>query len=304
MTAPGPGIFDVSPRIRRALDSRCPVVGLETTLVTHGFPHPEGLAVAREIEAAVAAEGAEPATIGVLDGRIGVGLAPADLERLATSGRSVKLNPGNLAAHVASGCPGSTTVAATVYVAQAIGIRIVATGGIGGVHRGAGESRDVSSDLTALARCPVVVVCAGAKAVLDLPATLETLETLGVPVLGFGTDQFPAFYGRESGLALDRRFDDMAELARAVQVHLALGTGTGVLVANPIPREHELPRAVWQPAIDVAVSEAGKLGIRGRDVTPFLLERLRHLTEGASAFSNRALLVNNARVAARLASAG
>ena len=290
----------VAPPVAEALTARRPVVALETTLVTHGFPHPEGLEVAAALEAAVAAGGAQPATIGIVDGRIRVGLGPSELERLATSG-AAKLNLSNLAAHLAPGSCGSTTVAATLLVARRAGIRVFATGGIGGVHRNAAETGDVSADLTALARFPVAVVCAGAKAVLDLPRTRELLETLGVPVFGFATDEFPAFYSRDSGLAVDRRFDDIGLLAVAVHAHLALNVGTGVIVANPVEREHELPRAVSEPAIERALADATRDGIRGRDVTPYLLERLRALTEGASVFSNRALLVSNATLAARLA---
>ncbi len=295
--------FSISPRVAEAIAAGRGVVALETTLVTHGLPHPEGLEVAMALEAAVAEGGAEPATIGIIDGRIRVGLEQAELERLATCGSAVKLNLSNLAAHVAAGNYGSTTVAATMLVAHQVGIRVFATGGIGGVHRDAAETGDVSADLTALARFPVAVISAGAKAVLDLPRTVELLETLGVPILGVGTDEFPAFYGRESGLPVDRRLDDIGGLAAAVRTHFDLGIGTAVLVANPIPREHELPRTIWQPAIERALTEASDQGIRGRDVTPFLLDRLRTLTESASVFSNRALLVNNATLAGRLATA-
>ena len=293
----------VAAHVADALAAGRPVVALETTLVTHGFPHPEGLEVAMQLEGAVASEGAQPATIGVVDGRIHVGLSGAAIDQLATCGRAVKLNLSNLAAHLVPGSWGSTTVAATLLVAQRAGIRVFATGGIGGVHRNAIETGDVSADLTALARFPLAVVCAGAKAVLDLPRTLEVLETLGVPVFGFGTDEFPAFYSRESGLSVDRRFDDVGLLADAVRAHFALSTGTGLLVVNPVPRQHELPRDVWQPAMERALADATQQGIRGRDVTPFLLERLRTLTEGASVFSNRALLINNATLAGRLAAA-
>jgi pseudouridine-5'-phosphate glycosidase len=293
----------VAPSVAEALRARRPVVALETTLVTHGFPHPEGLTIAAELEAAVAAAGAQPATIGIVDGRIHVGLGHAELERLATCGRAAKLNLSNLAAHLVPGSWGSTTVAATVFVARHAGIRVFGTGGIGGVHRNAAETGDISADLAALARFPVAVVCAGAKAVLDLRHTLELLETLGVPVLGFGTDEFPAFYSRGSGLPVDRRFDDIDLLAEAVHAHLALNMGTGVIVANPVPPEHELPPEVWQPAIERALADATREGLRGRDATPFLLERLRALTEGASVFSNRGLLINNAKVAGRLATA-
>jgi pseudouridine-5'-phosphate glycosidase len=291
----------VAEAITEAIAARQPVVALETTLVTHGFPHPKGIEMSALLEAAVAAEGARPATIGVVDGRLRVGLQREELAQLAACGRAVKLNLSNLAAHLVPGRLGSTTVAATLLAADRAGIRVVATGGIGGVHRHAGDTGDVSVDLTALARFPIAVVCAGAKAVLDLPRTRELLETLGIPVFGFETDEFPAFYSRESGLAVDARFDDVGALADAVRTHFALDAGTGVVVANPIAPEHELPSAVWQPAIERALAEASAQGVRGRAVTPFLLERLRALTEGASAFSNEALLLGNARLAARLA---
>lgn len=295
--------LSTSARVRVAVFARRPVVALETTLLTHGLPPPEGLEVARELEDAVRSEGAEPATIGVLDGRIHVGLDDALLERLATSPGVIKLNPGNLAACVALGGTGSTTVAATMLVAHRAGIQVFATGGIGGVHRGAEETNDVSPDLTALARVPIAVVCAGAKAILDLPRTLEALETAGVPVLGVGTDRFPAFYRRDSGLPVDARFDDITTLATAVRIHIGLGAGTGVIVANPVPEAAELDEATYTRALADALDAAARAGIRGRAVTPFLLERMRTATEGASVFSNRALLVDNARVAARLATA-
>jgi pseudouridylate synthase len=290
----------VAPEVAEAVAARRPVVALETTLVTHGFPHQKGLEISAKLEAAVAAEGARPATIGIVDGRIRVGLDRTALEQLATCGRATKLNLSNFAAHLVPGSWGSTTVAATMLVAERAGICIAATGGIGGVHRNVVETGDISSDIIALARFPVAVVCAGAKAVLDLPRTCELLETLGVPVFGFQTDQFPAFYSRESGLRV-ARFDNIDALADAVRSHFALGVGTGVVVANPIAREHELPPAVWQPAIEGALVDAARQGIRGREVTPFLLERLRVLTDDASAFSNEALLIGNARLAARLA---
>jgi pseudouridylate synthase len=293
----------VAPSVAEALEARRPVVALETTLVTHGFPHPEGFEIAAGLEAAVADEGAQPATIGIVDGRIRVGLDRSELERLATCRSAAKLNLSNLAAHLVPGSLGSMTVAATVFVAQRAGIRVFATGGIGGVHRNATETGDISADLNALARFPVAVVCAGAKAVLDLPRTVEMLETLGVPVFGFGTDEFPAFYSRDSGLPVDRRFDEVTLLAEAVRAHLALDMGTGLIVANPVAREHELPRAIWEPAIERALEDATRQRVRGRDVTPFLLERLRTLTDGASVFSNRALLLSNARLAGRLAAA-
>jgi pseudouridine-5'-phosphate glycosidase len=296
-------MFVVSPTVAAALAAGGPVVALETTLVTHGLPPPEGVEVAAEMEAAVRDGGALPATIGVLDGRLVVGLDRAGLERLAAAPGVAKLNPSNLAARLASGGAGSTTVAATLLAAHRAGIRVMATGGIGGVHRDFATSGDVSADLVTLARTPVAVVCSGAKAVLDLPRTVEALETLGVPLLGFGTAELPAFYRRDSGLPVDHRFDSVEELARAVEIHWRLGSGTGVVVANPVPPEHELPREVYDRAIATALADAESAGVRGRAVTPFLLERLLALTERASIFSNRALLVANARLAGRLAAA-
>jgi len=291
----------VSPEVAHALDTKRPVVALETTLVTHGFPHPEGLRIAAELEAEVRSRGAIPATVGVLGGNVRVGLRADELERLATTASVVKLNTSNFAACVAEGGTGSTTVSATLLIAHRAGIEVLSTGGIGGVHRDAQATGDVSADLGALGRFPVATVCSGAKAVLDLPRTLEALETLGVPVYGLGTDQLPAFYRRESGLPLDRRFDDFGALAAAIRVHFRFGSGTGVLVANPVSAEHELPRDVYENALAGALADASAAGVRGRGVTPFLLERLRLLTEGATVFSNRALLLGNARAAAALA---
>jgi len=275
-------------------------VALETTVITHGLPRPLGLKVARELEAEVRRHGATPVTIGVLEGRARVGLTAAQLDQLARAPRVLKLNLGNLAAGIAGGTPGSTTVAATMLLAHRAGIRVFATGGIGGVHRGAERSGDVSADLAALARFPVAVVCSGAKAVLDLPKTREALETLGVPVYGFATDRFPAFYGRDSGLPVDARFDDVRALAEAVRMHFRFGSG-GVVVANPVPAKDELKAAIYEKAIGRALADAEREGVAGRDVTPFLLARLRDLTKGKSVETNRALLVDNARLAARLA---
>jgi pseudouridine-5'-phosphate glycosidase len=293
----------VAPDVRQALDEGRPVVALETTLVTHGLPAPEGVLTALEMEEAVRAEGALPATIGVLDGRARVGLARNELERLAAAPDVAKLSLGNLAAQIASGAPGSTTVAATAHIARRAGLSVFATGGIGGVHRDFAETGDVSADLGALARNAVAVVCSGAKAMLDLPRTLEALETLGVPVLGLGTDRFPAFYQRDSGLPVDRGFSGIEDLAAAVRLHFALGVGSGVVVANPVPQEHEMPAELYEGALRRALVDASQARVRGRDVTPFLLERFRVLTEGRSLFSNRGLLLANARAGARLARA-
>ena len=285
----------------RALAVKAPVVALETTLVTHGLPQPDGVTTALSLEQIVRDAGATPATIGIIGGAIRVGLTRAELDQLAAVPNVAKVNLSNLAAALSSGQPGSTTVAATMFAAHASGIRIFATGGIGGVHRGASESGDVSADLTALSRIPVAVVSAGAKAILDLPRTVEMLETLGVPVLGFGTDEFPAFYRRSSGLPVDRRYDAIADLAAAVRLHLSLGLGTGVLIANPIPVADEMPAELYERALNTALSEAETRGIRARAVTPFLLDRMRELTGGDSVRANVALLRHNAQVAAALA---
>ncbi len=300
--------FVIAEPVARALAAKRAVVALETTLVTHGLPPPEGAHAAAGLEAEVRNAGATPATIGVLDGTVRIGLTPEDVERLATvsaGGRpaAAKLNLSNLASWLSSGAAGSTTVAATAFAAWRVGIEVFATGGIGGVHRRAAESGDVSADLVALSRFPIAVVCAGAKAVLDLSRTVEALETLGVPLYGFGTATFPAFYRRDSGLPVDARFDDADSLARAVRAHFDLALGTGVVVAVPIPTEHEMPSSLYDVAIARALAEGAERGMRGRDITPFLLERLRELTEGKSLFSNLALLRNNARVAAALAGA-
>jgi pseudouridylate synthase len=287
--------------VAQALAARAPVVALETTLVTHGLPHPDGIAAASALEDEVRQSGATPATIGVLRGAIRIGISREELDELATTPDVCKTNLSNLAAVVASGGLGSTTVAATMWAAHLNGIRVFATGGIGGVHRGADETGDVSSDLTALGRVPVAVVCAGAKAILDLPRTVEMLETLGVPILGLETDDFPAFYRRSSGLRVDRRVDSIPDLAAAVDAHFRLGLGTGVLVANPIPGPAEMPRDLYDQALQAALADMKAEGVRGRAVTPFLLDRLRVFTSGESVRTNLALLLHNARVAAQLA---
>jgi pseudouridine-5'-phosphate glycosidase len=298
------GACKYSDEVARALALNAPVVAFETTVVTHGLPHPDGVTTALSLEQIVRDAGATPATIGIIGGAIRVGLTRTELEQLATTPDVAKINLGNLAAAVASGQPGSTTVAATMLAAHASAIRVLATGGVGGVHRGASESGDISADLTALSRIPIAVVSAGAKAILDLPRTVEMLETLGVPVFGFETDEFPAFYRRSSGLPVDRRYDSITDLASAVRLHLSLGLGTGVLIANPIPIADEMPSRLYDGALHTAVAEAEARRIQGRAVTPFLLDRMRALTGGDSVRANVALLRHNARVAAGLAVAG
>lgn len=292
-------LFRIAADVAAALAAGRPVVALETTVVTHGLPRPDGERVAAAIEEAVRGRGAVPATVGILDGAVRVGITRAELSRLASAPNPVKVNLGNLAAEVAAGGCGSTTVAATMFAAWKAGIRVFATGGIGGVHRGVHETGDVSADLTALARYPVAVVCAGAKAILDLPRTVEMLETLGVPILGVGTDEFPAFYRRESGLRVDRRCETIAAVARAVRTHFDLGFTSGVVVANPVPEADALPKHLHDSALGTALLEAAD--VSGRDVTPYLLDRMRTLTGGASVKTNEALLLDNARIAADLA---
>ena len=279
--------YEYGNEVARAVAVNAPVVALETTVVTHGLPHPDGVTTALALEQIIREAGATPATIGIIGGGIRIGLTRAELEQLATTPGVPKINLSNFAAAVSSGQPGSTTVAATMAAAHAGGIRVFATGGIGGVHRDATESGDVSADLTALSRIPVAVVSAGAKAVLDLPRTVEMLETLGVPVFGYGTDEFPAFYRRSSGLPVDRRYDSIGELASAVRLHFSLGFGTGVLVANPIPIADEMPSELYDRALQGALSEAETRGLRGRAVTPYLLDRIHALTGGDSVRANR-----------------
>lgn len=272
-------------------------VALESTIVAHGLPWPDNLAVARELEGVVRSHGAEPATIAIVDGEIKIGLTDAELERLARDGRSfAKAGTTDLAVHLARKTCAATTVSATSVLAHRDGIQVFATGGIGGVHRG--NDGDVSHDLVALAKTPIAVVSAGAKAILDLPRTLETLETLGVLVIGFQTKLLPAFYTRSSGLKLEHSVETIDELAAITKAHWSLGGG-GILVANPIPADAELSGI--EPAIERALAEATAAGISGKPLTPFLLAKLAEVTGGASIKANRALALNNADVAAKLA---
>ncbi|SDZ94841.1 pseudouridine-5'-phosphate glycosidase [Rubrimonas cliftonensis] len=278
-----------------------PLVALESTIITHGLPWPRNLETARAVEQAVRDAGAAPATIAVLAGRIRIGLGSAELEALARADGAEKLSRADLAVRLAQGRDGSTTVAATMICARLAGIDVFATGGVGGVHRGAETSFDVSADLEELARTPVTVVCAGAKAILDLPKTLEALETRGVPVIGYRTDAFPAFWSRESGLPAPLRLDGAAEIARAHRMRAALGLDGGQLVANPIPPGDEIPRAELEPLIAAAVAAAAAQGVAGKAVTPFLLAHMLEATAGRSLKANVALILNNARLAAEIA---
>ncbi len=276
-----------------------PIVALESTLVAHGLPYPANLEVGRALEATVRAGGAVPATIAIVDGAPHVGLAPEVLETLARDGaKFAKAGATDLAVHLARGACAATTVSATMLIGARAGIRVFATGGIGGVHRGAGD--DVSRDLAALATIPMIVVSAGAKAILDLPRTLEHLETLGVLVIGIGTDELPAFYTRTSGLRLDHRVDDLGELAQIAQRHWDLGGG-GILACNPIPEAAELDRGMIDDAIARALAEAEAGGVTGKRLTPFLLGKLAAITGDVSITANRALALHNAAVAAAIA---
>ncbi|WP_371060198.1 pseudouridine-5'-phosphate glycosidase [Rhodosalinus sp. 5P4] len=292
---------DIAPEVVAALDARRPVVALESTIVTHGLPRPRNLSLAREVEATVRAEGAVPATVAVLDGRLRVGLSDAELARLARTDGVAKLSRADLAACMATGGTGATTVAATMIAAARAGIAVFATGGIGGVHRGWESSLDISADLQELAQTPVTVVAAGAKAILDLPTTLEVLETLGVPVIAVGQDEFPAFWSRRSGLSAPLRMDDPAAIARAHRTRAALGLAGGQLVANPVPDEAEIPAEEIAPLIARAAAEIAARGVTGKAVTPALLARLLELTDGRTLEANAALVLNNARLGARIA---
>lgn len=296
-------LLALSAEVADALAAGRPVVALESTIVTHGLPFPENLETARAVEAAVREGRAVPATIAVLDGRLRVGLAADELERLARAERVMKLSRADLAFAVASGRPGSTTVAATMIAARLAGIEVFATGGIGGVHRGAETSFDVSADLDELARTAVVVVSAGAKAILDLPKTLEVLETRGVPVVGWRTDDFPAFWSRSSGLPVPLRVDTTAELAAFWRARHDLGLDGGLLLANPVPEADEIPRDEIEAVIARAVAEVEAAGVRAKDVTPRLLARILELTDGRSLVTNRALILADARLAAEVACA-
>lgn len=299
--SPLPEYFDVAAEVAAALSSGAPVVALESTIVSHGMPYPENLETALAVERAVREGGAVPATIAVIGGRVKAGLTEDEFERIGRASDVLKLSRADLPHAIAARRDGATTVAATMLLANLAGLRVFATGGIGGVHRGAERTLDVSSDLYELARTPVTVVCAGAKALLDLPATLEVLETLGVPVLVYRGDEFPAFWSRESGLPSPLRYDSARDIAGFVQTQRSLGLSSGALIANPIDAADEIPRAEMEPFIAAAAAEAREAGIRGKAVTPWLLERIGRLTSGRSLAANVALIKSNARLAAEIA---
>ncbi len=291
----------LAPSVETALRERVPVVALESTLIAHGLPFPESLDTALAMEQNIRAEGAVPATIGIIKGQLRVGLSSSDLELLATNPSVRKISRRDLAIAVAAQMHGATTVAATMYVAFLAGIRVFATGGIGGVHRG--NPFDISADLPELATTPMAVVSSGAKAILDLPATREWLETHGVPVLGYGTDEFPAFFSRGSGLPVDQRVDAPGETAQIIKAHWDLGLRSGVLVGVPVPEAEAVDPQTVEQAIAKAMAEAEKKGLTGKGLTPFLLDHISESTGQKSLRANIALLKNNAAVAARIATA-
>ena len=294
--------LDIAPEVQQALAEGRPVVALESTIISHGMPYPQNVETALNVEKIIRENGAVPATIAVIKGRLKAGLSPEEIDYLGKTGTAVaKASRRDLPVLVAEGKDGATTVTTTMIIAHMAGIQVFATGGIGGVHRGAQQTFDISADLEELAHTPVMVVCAGAKSILDLGLTLEYLETHGVPVIGYGTEELPAFYTRKSGFKVDYRIDTPADLAKAFFVKQDMGLGGGMLVTNPIPEEFSMDADVINKAIDEAVAEAGRLGIHGKETTPFLLAKIKDLTGGDSLASNIQLVYNNARLAAQTA---
>lgn len=294
-------MFSISPIVAGALGGRNAVVALESTVIAHGLPSPYNLETARACETAVSRSGAVPATIGIIDGMPLIGMDQDQIAEIAARKNIVKVNLANIASVIAQRKWGATTVSASLHLAQMAGIRVFATGGIGGAHRGAGESFDISADLNALSRYPVITVCAGAKAILDLPKTLELLETMGVPVIGYQTDELPAFYSRASGLRLDLSAEDADDIAAIAHRHWRLGFSSAVLVVVPVPLEDEIPEPEIRDAIDRSLGLASARGISGKAVTPFLLSQIAESTGGRALRANMALLRNNARVAGEIA---
>lgn len=294
--------LDISPEVKQALAEGKPVVALESTIISHGMPYPKNVETALLVEQTIRDNGAVPATIAIIGGRLKAGLSPEEIEYLGKSGRKVaKASRRDLAAIVARKADGATTVTTTMIIANMAGIKVFATGGIGGVHRGAETTMDISADLEELGNTSVMVVCAGAKSILDLGLTLEYLETKGVPVIGYGTDELPAFFTRSSGFGVDYRVDTPEELAAMFKAQLSLGLKSGMLVTNPIPEKYAMDKAVIDSAIETAVAEAKANGIHGKETTPFLLAKVVELTGGDSLESNIQLVLNNATLAAKTA---
>lgn len=293
--------FALSQEVHEALNENRPVVALESTIISHGMPYPDNLSVASEVESVVRAEGAVPATIAIVNGKICVGLEPETLERFASSSDVMKCSRRDIPFAVSQGIHGATTVSSTMLIAAMAGIDVFATGGIGGVHRGAESTWDVSADLPEFAQTSVAVVSAGAKAILDLPKTLEYLETMGVPVIGYQTDEFPAFYSRSCGLKVPMSLHSTSAIAAFIHQKKKMNLSGGVLIANPIPVEFEIERSLIEPCIARALQEAEQNSISGKDLTPFLLKRLNQITDGQSQRANKQLVLNNAVVASRIA---
>lgn len=295
--------LDVNPEVAAAVAAGKPVVALESTIISHGMPYPQNVETALNVEKIIRENGAVPATIAIIGGRLKAGLTPEEIEYFGKKGRAIhKASRRDLAALCAKGEDGATTVTTTMMIAHMAGIRFFATGGVGGVHRGAETTMDISADLEELARTPVMVVCAGAKSILDLGLTLEYLETKGVPVIGYRTEELPAFYTRSSGFGVDYRMDSPEELAAAFKAQTDMGLG-GMLVTNPIPEEYSMPKDVIDAAIDRAIAECNAQGIKGKETTPFLLARVAEITGGDSLASNIQLVYNNARLTALTAAA-
>ena len=294
--------LDVNPEVAAAIAAGKPVVALESTIISHGMPYPQNVETALNVERIIRENGAVPATIAIIGGRLKAGLTAEEIEYFGKKGRAIhKASRRDLAVLCAKGEDGATTVTTTMMIAHMAGIRFFATGGIGGVHRGAETTMDISADLEELARTPVMVVCAGAKSILDLGLTLEYLETKGVPVLGYQTEELPAFYTRKSGFGVDYRMDTPAELAAAFKAQNDMELGGGMLVTNPIPEEYSMPKDVIDAAIDRAIAECNEQGIKGKETTPFLLARVAELTGGDSLASNIRLVYNNAKLTAQTA---
>ena len=294
-----PQFLDIAPEVQQALRDNKPVVALESTIISHGMPYPQNVATALQVEAEVRAHGAVPATIAIIDGRLKAGLSEEDIELLGKRGRdAVKVSRRDIPFVIAAGQMGATTVASTMIISAMAGIKIFATGGIGGVHRNAQQSFDISADLQELAQTPVAVVCAGAKSILDLRLTLEYLETHGVPVVGYQTDTLPAFFTRDSEFSVDYRLNSPLEIARVLHAKWSMGLKGGMVIANPIPDAFAMPRALIDGAIEQALQEASAQGIGGKESTPFLLARVCELTGGDSLAANIQLVLNNARLAA------
>ncbi len=294
--------LDIAPEVKKALDEGRPVVALESTIISHGMPYPQNVETALQVEKIIRECGAVPATIAIIGGRLKAGLSESEIDYLGKTGAGVtKASRRDLPVLVARKADGATTVTTTMMIAAMAGIKIFATGGIGGVHRGAEVTMDISADLEELAQTPVMVVCAGAKSILDLGLTLEYLETKGVTVLGYGTEELPAFYTRKSGFGVDYRMDTPEQLAEAFHVKQELGLKGGMLVTNPIPEEYSMDHEVINKAINDAVAEAAEKGIHGKETTPFLLAKIKELTGGNSLESNIQLVYNNARLAAATA---